>query len=66
MPYQHWFISRQKRQLTQILPSLICFYDVCDGQVWSGNSALQLKFEDAIAERGITEHGSLRARRTKQ
>lgn len=61
--YQHWFISRQKRQLTQILPALICFNDICEGEVWRGNTALQLKFEDAIAERSITKHGTLRARR---
>lgn len=64
--YQHWFISRQKRQLTQILPSLICFHDVCEGQVWSGNGALQLQLEDELAKRSITKHGSLRARRTKE
>ena len=63
--YKHWFISRQKRQLTQILPSLICFNDICEGEIWSGNTALQLRFEDALAERKITQHGSLRARRVK-
>ena len=61
--YQHWFISRQKRQLTQILPALICFSDICEGEIWRGNTALQLKFEDALAERSITKHGTLRARR---
>ena len=62
---RHWFISRQKRQLTAILPALICFHDICEGKVWSGNQELQLKFEDALEERNITKHGSLRARRTK-
>ena len=63
--YQHWFISRQKRQLTKILQSLICFNDVCEGEVWSGNTTLQLKFEDALSDRNITKHGSLRARKVK-
>jgi len=63
--YQHWFISRQKRQLTQILPALICFNDICEGEVWSGNTELQLRFEDELANRAITEHGTLRARKTK-
>lgn len=62
--YQHWFISRQKRQLTQILPSLICFNDICEGKIWSGNTDLQIEFEDALAKRSITNHGALRARRT--
>lgn len=61
--YKHWFVSRQKRQLTQILPALICFNDVCEGEIWSGNQDLQLKFEDALAKRSITRHGTLRARR---
>ena len=63
--YQHWFISRQKRQLTQILPSLICFNDICEGEVWRGNTELQLRYEDALSERNITNHGALRARRVK-
>lgn len=62
--YNYWFISRQKRQLTQILPALICFNDVCNGEVWTKNTELQLKFEDELAKRSITRHGTLRARRT--
>ena len=64
MPYEHWFVSRQKRQLTTILPALIAFSDICVGQVWSGNHVLQLKFEDELQNRSITEHGKLRARKT--
>ena len=60
--YSHWFVSRQKRNLTTILSALIAFSDVCVGEVWSGNEELQLKFEDELQARDITSHGSLRAR----
>lgn len=63
--YKHWFITRQKRQLTQILPALICFNDICDGEVWQGNPSIQYKYEDELQTRSITQHGSLRARRAK-
>lgn len=61
--YNHWFITRQKRQLTGILPALICFNDICEGKVWKGNKELQLEFEDVLSKRDITRHGSLRARK---
>ena len=61
-----WFISRQKRQLTQILPSLICFNDICEGKVWGGNSDLQYQLEDELGKRSITKHGNLRARKVNQ
>ena len=64
MPYNHWFVSRQKRQLTTILPALITFNDVCVGKVW--DQELQLEYEDALGDRDITDHGSLRARRAGQ
>ena len=64
--YNHWFISRQKRQLTQILPALVCFNDICEGKVWRGNTELQLQYEDELAKRSITKHGKLRARKTKE
>jgi len=64
--YQHWFVSRQKRQLTTILPALIAFNDICVGRIWSGNHELQLKFEDEIQRRSITDHGELRARATNE
>lgn len=63
MPYKHWFVSRQKRQLTTILPALIAFSDICVGQKWAGNSEIQLKYEDELQNRGITVHGKLRARK---
>lgn len=63
MPYAHWFVSRQKRQLTTILPALIAFSDICVGKKWAGNTELQLKFEDELERRNITEHGKLRARK---
>lgn len=62
MSYNHWFVSRQKRQLTTILQSLVAYSDVCLGKVW--NHELQLKFEDTLGGREITEHGTLRARRS--
>ena len=49
-----------------ILPALIAFNDVCVGKEWSGNHTLQQRFEDELAKRDITEHGTLRARRTGQ
>ncbi|MBR0352186.1 MAG: AlwI family type II restriction endonuclease [Oscillospiraceae bacterium] len=64
MPYQHWFVSRQKRQLTTILQALVAYSDVCVGKEW--NLELQLEFEDVLGGREITEHGSLRARRAGQ
>ena len=64
MAYEHWFVSRQKRKLTTILPALIAFSDVCVGKEWSGNHELQFKFEDELQKRSITEHGKLRARKT--
>ena len=64
--YKHWFVSRQKRQLTTILSALVAFSDVCVGRQWAGNTELQLAFEDELGRRNITEHGSLRARRTGQ
>lgn len=64
--YNHWFVSRQKRQLTTLLPALIAFNDKCVGKVWSGNTSLQLAFEDELQELDITNHGSLRARKSKE
>lgn len=64
--YQHWFVSRQKRQLTTILSALVAFSDVCVGKKWSGNHELQFKFEDELQKRNITEHGKLRARKSGQ
>ncbi len=64
MAYMHWFVSRQKRQLTTILQALVAYSDVCVGKVW--NRELQLEFEDVLGGRDITEHGSLRARRAGQ
>ena len=66
MAYSHWFVSRQKRQLTTILPALVAFSDVCEGKKWSGNAELQLQFEDELQARDITNHGKLRARKAKQ
>lgn len=66
MSYNHWFISRQKRKLTSILDALIAFSDICVGKPWSGNKDLQLMLEDTLGERNITEHGSLRARRSNE
>lgn len=63
MPYNHWFVSRQKRQLTNILPALIAYSDVCVGKKWAGNEELQFAFEDELKRRNITEHGKLRARK---
>ena len=64
MAYNHWFVSRQKRQLTTILQALVAFSDVCVGKVW--NPELQLVFEDTLGSRDITEHGNLRARRSRE
>ena len=61
MAYMHWFVSRQKRQLTTILQALVAYSDVCVGKVW--DRELQLEFEDVLGGREITEHGTLRARR---
>lgn len=66
MPYDHWFVSRQKRQLTTILNALVAFSDVCVGKKWPGNLELQLAFEDELGKREITEHGKLRSRKEKQ
>lgn len=65
-PYNHWFVSRQKRQLTTILPALIAFSDICVGEIWAGNTKLQLAFEDELQKRDITAHGKLRARKQNQ
>lgn len=64
MAYNHWFVSRQKRQLTTILQALVAYSDVCVGRVW--NPELQLVFEDTLGNRDITEHGTLRARRSSE
>lgn len=64
MPYNHWFVSRQKRQLTTVLQALVAYSDVCVGRVW--NPELQLELEDVLGGRNVTEHGSLRARRAGQ
>ena len=64
MAYKHWFVSRQKRQLTSILQALVAYSDVCVGKVW--NVDLQLELEDTLGGREITEHGSLRSRRAGQ
>lgn len=64
MSYNHWFVSRQKRKLTTVYPALIAYSDVCEGQVWEPE--LQLSLEDEMANRAITDHGSLRARRNQQ
>lgn len=66
MAYQHWFVSRQKRQLTTILPALIAYSDVCVGKKWAGNTGLQFEFEDELSRRDITNHGKLRARKAGQ
>lgn len=62
--YDHWFVSRQKRQLTTILQALVAFNDVCIGEKWAGNRELQLRFEDELGKREITKHGKLRDRKT--
>lgn len=62
MAYTHWFVSRPKRQLTSVLQALIAYSDVCVGKVW--NHDLQIEYEDVLGSRDITEHGSLRARRS--
>ena len=62
--FNYWFVSRQKRQLTAILQSLVAFSDVCVGEVWDND--LQIKFEDVLGSRSITGHGKLRARRSGQ
>lgn len=62
MAYNHWFVSRQKRQLTTILQALVAYSDICVGKTW--NQKLQLDFEDALGNRNITEHGKLRARKS--
>jgi hypothetical protein len=64
--YEHWFVSRQKRKLTTILPAIVAFSDVCVGEVWRGNHTLQFAYEDELGKREITEHGKLRARKTGQ
>ena len=64
MSYNHWFVSRQKRQLTAVLQALVAYSDICVGKVW--NHDLQIEYEDALGGRAITEHGSLRARRAGQ
>ncbi len=64
MAYNHWFVSRQKRQLTTILQATVAYSNVCVGKVWDRD--LQLAFEDVLGGREITEHGSLRARRAGQ
>lgn len=61
--YNHWFVSRQKRKLTDILPALIAFNDLCVGQKWT-DKKVQQQFEDELQNRSITEHGKLRARKT--
>lgn len=61
MSYNHWFVSRQKRKLTTILEALVAYSDVCVGNVW--DRALQITLEDALGNRNITAHGTLRARR---
>ncbi|QTE67651.1 hypothetical protein JNO48_10650 [Clostridiales bacterium] len=64
MAYNHWFVSRQKRKLTTVYPALIAYSDVCEGHIWERN--IQLQLEDELANRAITDHGSLRARRNDQ
>lgn len=64
MPYNHWFVSRQKRQLTTVLQALVAYNDVCVGKEWTPE--LQIEYEDALGGREITDHGSLRARRSNQ
>lgn len=64
MSYNHWFVSRQKRKLTTVYPALIAYSDVCEGHVWEPE--IQLALEDELANRAITDHGSLRARRNQQ
>ena len=54
MAYSHWFVSRQKRQLTGILPALISYSDICVGKYWPGNTKLQLAWEDELQKRNIT------------
>ncbi|MBR3122411.1 hypothetical protein IKF28_03145 [Candidatus Saccharibacteria bacterium] len=64
MSYNHWFITRSKRKLITILPSLFAFYDTCVGKVWKND--LHIAYEDTLGARGITEHGNLRAREVGQ
>ena len=64
MAYNHWFVSRQKRRLTDVFPALLAYSDICEGHAW--NIETQLDLEDELAHRDITEHGTLRARRNNQ
>ena len=59
--YNHWFASRPKRKLTVVLNALVAFNDLCVGKKWE--PALQLDYEDLLEERGLMQHGTLRARK---
>lgn len=59
-----WFVPRCKRNLTALVDVLVAFSDVVEGNVWPGNTELQLRFEDEIARRGLRNTGNLRARNT--
>ncbi len=62
MAHNTWFISRVKRQLTLLPDVLIAFNDVVIGNVWAGNTELQIRFEDELGHRGLIQHGNLRSR----
>lgn len=59
-------LQAETANFTTILSALVAFSDVCVGKKWSGNTELQLAFEDELGNRAIIEHGSLRARRAEQ
>lgn len=56
----HWWVTRPKRDLTSIPATTAIFMSIADGQVWKGNRALHIEFEEALERHGVKKVGTRR------
>jgi hypothetical protein len=59
----HWFVTRPKRRLVLLVDALKAFMAVAQGEVWRGNRALHLLYEDALETAGVKAPGERRDQR---
>lgn len=59
----YWWVTRPKRKLDSIPKTLKCFSSVALGQVWKGNTAVQLAFENELEKCGLKRQGERKDQR---
>jgi len=59
----HWFVTRPKRRLVLLVDALKAFMVVAQGEVWRGNRALHVLYENALETAGVKARGKRRDER---